>query len=220
MAIDVKICGLSDHQAMDAAIQGGARYVGFMFYPPSPRAVTPEQAIELGETVPPDRIKVGVMVDPDDEQIQQVLPAVDAIQLHGKETPERIRAIKQATGKLIIKSFSLGEPSDLLPLKAFAKVTDMILFDAKPPKSEGNLPGGNGLRFDWRLLDGLTLDRPWLLAGGLDVHNLADAVRLCGAGAVDVSSGVEASLGVKDNAKILDFLRLAAKLQPKASTAT
>lgn len=214
MAIDVKICGVKDPQAVKAVVDGGARYIGFIFYPPSPRAITAEQAIDLGRAVPADRIKVGVMVDPSDEQIERVLPALDAIQLHGKETPERVAAVKEATGKLIIRSTSVGDEEDLQPLKAYAEVADMILFDAKPPKPPGSLPGGNGLSFDWRLLEGLHLPCPWMLSGGLDAGNLADAVRLCGARRVDVSSGVEIEPGVKDIAKIRAFLDLAASLSP------
>ena len=214
MAVEVKICGLKDDLAVKAAVDGGARYIGFMFYPPSPRAVTPEQAIDLGRAIPADRLKVGVMVDPSDEGIEQVLPALDAIQLHGKETPERIKAIKEATGKLIYRSSSIGDKEDLLPLKAYAEVADMILFDAKPPKTTGSLPGGNGLSFDWRLLEGVDLPCPWMLAGGLNADNLADAVRLCGARRVDVSSGVESEPGIKDSTKIRAFLDLAATLTP------
>lgn len=212
MPIDVKICGLKDPEAMNAAIEGGAGYVGFIFYPPSPRAVTPKEAIALGKAVPPDRIKVGVTVDPDDHLIDQVLEAVDAIQLHGKETPERVREVKEKTGKVVIKALRIGEPEDLEPLAAYAEVADMILFDAKPPKTPGSLPGGNGLTFDWRLLDDLALDVPWLLSGGLDAANLEDAVRLCRAPAVDVSSGVEKAPGMKDVAKIQTFLERARDL--------
>jgi len=214
MAVDVKICGLSNHQTVDAAVKGGAQYIGFVFYPPSPRAVTPEQAIELGRAVPADRLKVGVLVDPDDQLIEQTLPALDAFQLHGRVTPERLAAIKQATGKTVIMGVSVGDASDLKPVAAYAEVADMIHFDAKPPKTPGSLPGGNGLSFDWRLLQGLKLPCPWLLSGGLHVDNLADAVRLCQAEIVDVSSGVETEPGVKDIAKIENFLTLAATLSP------
>ena len=214
MAVDVKICGLKTEASVDTAIQCGARYIGFMFYPPSPRAVTPDEALELGRAIPSDRFKVGVMVDPDDQLIEEALPAVDALQLHGRETPERVRMIKQATGKVIIKSLSLGDATDLIPVAAYTDVADMILFDAKPPSSDDSLPGGNGLRFDWRLLERFRLHCPWMLSGGLDADNLADAVRLCRAGIVDVSSGVEAERGVKDLGKIKRFLELAATLSP------
>ena len=214
MPIDVKICGLKDHLAMDAALDGGARYLGFMFYPPSPRSVAPEAAIELGRSVPSDRLRVGVMVDPDDRLVDQVLEALDAIQLHGRETVERVEAVKARTGKTVIKALRIGDADDLAPLGAYAEVADMILFDAKPPKTPGSLPGGNGLSFDWRLLQRLDLNVPWLLAGGLDVGNLDDAVRLCQAPAVDVSSGVENAPGRKDVAKIRAFLEKAAGLSP------
>jgi phosphoribosylanthranilate isomerase len=212
MAVDVKICGLKDHQAVAAAVAGGARYLGFVFYPPSPRAVTPEEAKELGGAVPADRVRVGVMVDPDDRLLDRTLPALDAIQLHGRETPARIEAVRRRTGKTVIRALRIGEAADLAPLDEVAAVADMILFDAKPPAHPGSLPGGNGLPFDWRLLQDLRLDLPWILSGGLDAANLADAVRLCRAPAVDVSSGVERAPGVKDIAKIGAFLASAAAL--------
>ncbi len=218
MAVDVKICGVKTNEAVQAAVSGGARYLGFMFYPSSPRSVTAEEAFELGKAVPSDRLKVGVTVDADDALIEQILPAVDAIQLHGKESPARVRAVKETTGKLIIKALRIGDAADLLPLPAYTEVADMILFDAKPPPTPGSLPGGNGLCFDWRLLERLSLHCPWMLAGGLHSDNLADAVRLCRAPAVDVSSGVEAEPGVKDLDKIRDFLDLATRLQPTASS--
>lgn len=212
MPIDVKICGLKDQHAIIAAIEGGARYLGFVFFPKSPRAVTPDDAIELGKAVPSDRVRVGVMVDPDDRLIDETLEALDAIQLHGRETPERVRAIREKTEKTVIKALRIGDAADLAPLDAFADVADMILFDAKPPKTPGSLPGGNGLAFDWRLLQDVALDRPWILSGGLDAANLADAVRLCRPQVVDVSSGVEIEPGVKDPGKIRTFLERAAAL--------
>ena len=214
MAVDVKICGLRNRQTVDAAVRAGAKFIGFNFYPPSPRAVTPEQAIDLGRTMPTDCVKVGVMVDPIDELIEQTLPALDAFQLHGRETLDRVQAIKDATGKTVIKGMSVGDRSDLEPVAAFAEVADMILFDAKPPKTAGSLPGGNGLSFDWRLLDGLKLPCPWILSGGLHADNLDDAVRLCRAQIVDVASGVESGPGIKDVGKIEQFLDIAASLSP------
>jgi len=216
MSINVKICGLKDHQAVEAAVQGGARYLGFIFYPRSPRAVTPEQAIDLGKSVPSNCIRVGVTVDPDDDLVDQVLVGLDAIQLHGKETPERVRAIKARTQKTVIKALRIGDADDLRPLNAYAEVADIILFDAKPPATPGSLPGGNGLSFDWRLLEGLTLDRPWILSGGLDQANVGAAVRLCRAASVDVSSGVESAPGVKDVTKIRTFLEHASALEATA----
>lgn len=212
MPIDVKICGLNDHPAVDAALEGGARYLGFIFYPPSPRAVTPKEALQLVQSVPADCLTVGVAVDPDDRLVDQLLEALAAIQLHGKETPERVREIKDRTGKTVIKALRIGDADDLRPLTAYAEVADLILFDAKPPKTPGSLPGGNGLTFDWRLLKNLDLEAPWILSGGLDASNLGDAVRLCRASAVDVSSGVESVPGQKDIAKIRAFLKRAQDL--------
>lgn len=216
MAVDVKICGLKDHLAVDAALDGGARYLGFNFYPPSPRSVTLEEAVELGRLVPANCVTVGVTVDPDDHLVDRVLEALGAIQLHGKETPERVQAVKARTGKTVIKALRIGNADDLRPLKAYAEVADMILFDAKPPKTPDSLPGGNGLSFDWRLLENLDLDVPWILSGGLDASNLADAVRLCRASAVDVASGVESAPGQKDVAKIQAFLEKARSLPSTA----
>jgi phosphoribosylanthranilate isomerase len=210
--VDVKICGLKNEETLRAAIEGGARYIGFNFYTPSPRAVTPEEALALGTFVPTDRIRVGVMVDPDDGLIDQASQALDAIQLHGRETPDRVREVKETTGKTVIKALRIKDFVDLAPLPSFAEVADIILFDAKPPSTPGSLPGGNGLAFDWRILQDLRLDTPWILSGGLDASNLSDAVRLCAACAVDVASGVETSPGVKDSAKIRDFLERAARL--------
>lgn len=212
--VDVKICGLKDEATLRAAIEGGARYIGFNFYPPSPRAVTPDEAFALGQAMPADRIRVGVMVDPDDDLITNTSNALDAIQLHGKETPSRVRAIKESTGKLVIKALRIKDAADLDPLPAFVDVADVILFDAKPPSTPDSLPGGNGLTFDWRLLQSLDLEVPWILSGGLDASNLSDAVQLCSASAVDVASGVERAPGVKDAAMIRDFLRRAAALSP------
>lgn len=210
--VDVKICGLKDHQAVDAAVQGGARYLGFVFYPRSPRAVTAREALELGSNLPADRIRAGVMVDPDDRLIEEASAALDAIQLHGKESPDRVLDVKKRTGKTVIKALRIGDAEDLAPLSSFADAADMILFDAKPPSTPGSLPGGNGLSFDWRLLQDMRLDVPWILSGGLDRSNLAEAVRLCRASAVDVSSGVESAPGVKDIAKIKAFLEHASAL--------
>lgn len=210
MPVDVKICGLKDRQAVEAAVEGGARYIGFIFYPRSPRAVTPREALELGKAVAVTR--VGVMVDPDDRLIDDAAPALDAIQLHGKETPERVAEVKARTGRTVIKALRIGDAGDLAPLKAYAEVADIILFDAKPPSTPGSLPGGNGLSFDWRLLEELDLAVPWILSGGLDAGNLAEAVHLCRAAAVDVSSGVESAPGLKDVTKIRAFLEQAAAL--------
>jgi len=208
--IDVKVCGLTDPEAVRAAAEGGARWLGFVFYPPSPRALTPAQAAALAALAPRRCTTVGVLVDPDDALLREILAEVplDALQLHGSQSPERIAAIKAATGCQVITSLSIATREDLAPVREHAEVADMLLFDAKA--SPEALPGGNGLAFDWRLLEGVQVQRPWLLAGGLNAANLAAAVRLCGARAVDVSSGVEAAPGRKDPAKIREFLEIAA----------
>jgi phosphoribosylanthranilate isomerase len=212
--LEVKVCGLTDAAAVEAAAAGGARWLGFVFYPPSPRALSPAQAAALAALAPESCRTVGVLVDPDDAQLEALLGAValDALQLHGAQTPERVAAIKAATGCLVIKALSIAEAEDLAPLAAYAEVADLLLFDARPPRDPAALPGGNGLRFDWRLLQDLRVDRPWLLAGGLNAANLESAVRLCGARAVDVSTGVEDRPGHKDPARIKQFLAVAAAL--------
>jgi phosphoribosylanthranilate isomerase len=214
MPVEVKVCGLTDARALAAAVEGGARWLGFIFYPPSPRALSPREAADLAAQAPAACSKVGVLVDPDDAQIDDILAQVplDCLQLHGAETPARVAAIKAHTGRLVIKALKIAVASDLFPIPGYAAVADMLLFDAKPPPDPGLLPGGNGLSFDWRLLQGLEVERPWLLSGGLSPDNLAAAVRLCAARAVDVSSGVERRPGEKDPARIRRFLEVAAGL--------
>jgi phosphoribosylanthranilate isomerase len=223
MALAVKICGLTDPEALAAAVDGGARWLGFVFYPPSPRALSPERAGDLVRTAPPDRTTVGVFVDPDDALLDRVLARVPlaALQLHGAESPERVRAIKVRTGCAVIKALQVAESGDLAAVPSYAAVADMLLFDARPPKDPASLPGGNGLAFDWRLLEDLRVGCPWLLSGGLSADNLAAAVMLCRPPAVDVSSGVESRPGCKDLAKVRRFLALAAALaapEPAACT--
>jgi phosphoribosylanthranilate isomerase len=212
--LDVKVCGLTDAAAVGAAAEGGARYLGFVFYPPSPRALSPAEAAPLVALAPPGCRTVGVLVDPDDAQLEALLRAVplDALQLHGAQTPERVAAIKAASGRLVIKALSVAGPEDLAPVAGYAEVADMLLFDARPPREPDALPGGNGQSFDWRLLADLRVARPWLLAGGLSAANLESAVRLSGARAVDVSTGVEDRPGHKNPAKIGQFLAVAAAI--------
>jgi phosphoribosylanthranilate isomerase len=219
MPVEVKVCGLTDARSLAAAALGGARWLGFIFYPPSPRALSPGQAAGLAAKAPAACIKVGVLVDPDDALLDEILNAVplDCLQLHGAETPARVAAIKARTGRTVIKAMKIAQAADLAPIPGYAAVADMLLFDAKPPPDPRLLPGGNGLCFDWRLLQGLAVERPWLLSGGLSADNLAAAVTLCAARAVDVSSGVEQRPGEKDPAKIAHFLEVAASLgQPAA----
>lgn len=207
MAVEVKICGITDEEAMDAAIEAEADYVGLVFYPPSPRAVTPERAAELVEFTPGEITKVGLFVDPDDSWLETVLTQVrlDLLQLHGNETPERIEAIRLEYGIPVMKVISIASADDLAAAEPFLAVTDRLLFDAKPPKG-ATLPGGNATSFDWTILQGRKWGVPWMLAGGLTPANVAEAIRISGAMAVDVSSGVESAPGVKDAEKIRAFI--------------
>jgi phosphoribosylanthranilate isomerase len=209
--IEVKVCGLTDTEALAAAAEGGARWLGFVFYPPSPRSLTPEQAAPLAAAAPPNSVRVGVVVDPDDAELDDILDLVplDALQLHGAESPARVAAIRANTGLLVIKALKIADREDLAPVGDYAEVADLLLFDAKPAQPTCRLPGGNGESFDWELLRDLKVARPWLLSGGLAPDNLETAVRLSGARAVDVSSGVEARPGHKDPAKIRRFLEVA-----------
>ncbi|WP_411839296.1 phosphoribosylanthranilate isomerase [Paracoccus sp. ME4] len=204
---EVKICGLTEAAHVAAAVDAGARFLGFVFFPKSPRAVTPEQAAVLAADVPVGFARVGLFVDPDDALLDEVLSAVplDVIQLHGHETPDRVAAVKARCGLPVMKAVGLSGPEDLSQLIDYGVVADMLLVDAKPPK-DAVLPGGNGLAFDWRLLSGRRWLRPWMLAGGLTPENVAEAVRLTGAPIVDVSSGVESAPGVKDVVRIRAFV--------------
>lgn len=209
-SVQAKICGLNDAVSVQAAINGGAAYIGMVFFPPSPRSVTPGQAGKLTQSVPSSVKIVGLFVDPDDALIQSVLDGVklDLIQLHGSETPDRIREIKGTFATPVMKALKIAEKADLEAIKDYQNVADMLLFDAKAPKTmENALPGGNGLIFDWRMLTDLSLPLPWMLAGGLDADNVAEAVLISGARCVDTSSGVEIKPGLKDPAKISRFLK-------------
>ena len=194
---------------------GGAAFVGLNFYPPSPRYLAPEEAARLAARAGPATARVGVFVDPNDELLAQVLRIVplDMIQLHGSETPGRVAEIRGRFERPVMKAIKIAGPEDLAAVESYLPVSDRLLFDAKAPKSMANaLPGGNALAFDWRLLAGRRWARPWMLSGGLEAANLAEAVRISGATAVDVSSGVESAPGVKDPARIADFLAAASRL--------
>ncbi|RCW88908.1 phosphoribosylanthranilate isomerase [Paracoccus lutimaris] len=207
MSTTVKICGLTSPEGVAAAVSAGARYLGFVFFARSPRHVTPEQAAALAAEVPLGIAKVGLFVNPDDALLQTVLAQVplDMIQLHGSESPARVTEVRALTGLPVIKAVGVAEPRDLDALWDYGLVADMLLIDAKPPK-DAELPGGNGLAFDWRLLAGRQILKPWLLAGGLTPENVTQALRLTRAPGVDVSSGVESAPGVKDPERIRDFI--------------
>lgn len=214
MAVQVKICGLNEPEGLRAAVTGGARYVGFVFYPASPRSVAPLLAAELARMVPTGVRTVALFVDPDDEFLEAVLGSVpiDTVQLHGRETPRRVAEVKQRYGLPVMKAIKVGGPEDLELALEHAQVADRLLFDAKPPPKVAALPGGNGIAFDWTLLAGRSWPRPWMLSGGLNADNLAEAVRVTGATALDVSSGVEDRPGHKDPVLIREFLARAAAL--------
>jgi phosphoribosylanthranilate isomerase len=213
MALEVKICGLKDAASVDAAVGGGARLTGFVFFPPSPRYLTPEAAAPLVARVPKGVTSVGLVVDLDDAAIEAILAkaALDMLQLHGQETPERVTAVRKRFGLPVMKAVALSAAEDIAKARTYEAVADRLLFDAKPPKG-ATRPGGNALAFDWELLRGTTWKLPWLLAGGLDAGNLKEAVSVSGAPGVDVSSGVETSPGVKSLAKIEEFLATARTL--------
>jgi len=210
--VRAKICGINDARAMAAAVAGGAAFVGLVFYPPSPRALAPEAAAALAAQVPEGVAKVGLFVDADDAHIAAALgPArLDMLQLHGAESPARVEALKAAHGLPVMKAVKIAGPEDLAAAEPYVGVADWLLFDAKAPASMPEaLPGGNALSFDWQLIAGRDWPCPWMLSGGLTAANLAEAVAVSGARAVDVSSGVEDRPGRKNPDKIRDFLAAA-----------
>lgn len=207
MSVKAKICGISTPDAMQAALAGGARWVGLVFFPKSPRNVSIATAAELSRMVGTGTRVVGLFVDPTDALLDEVTGQVplDLIQLHGSETPDRVAAIKARFNLPVMKAVKVAEAADLDAAKIYEPVADLLLFDAKPPKG-AVLPGGNGVSFDWSLLTGRTWAKPWMLSGGLDPDNVTDAIRATGATSVDVSSGVEDAPGVKSPARIRAFL--------------
>jgi phosphoribosylanthranilate isomerase len=214
MSVAAKICGLSSEAAVAAAVEGGAAFLGFNFYPPSPRAVSPERAAELCSAVPSGVQRVGLFVDAEDDAIRAVLDIapIDILQFHGHESPKRVADVKRRFGRPVMKSIAVAAPEDVLAAARYEAAADMLLFDAKPPRRADALPGGNGLAFDWHLIAGHQWRRPWMLSGGLTAELLAEAVRISGAAAVDVSSGVERRPGDKDPDKIREFLAVARSL--------
>ena len=209
--IRVKICGLRTGADVAAAASAGASYVGFVFYPKSPRNVSFQEAAALAVDVPMGVAKVALVVNADDAFLDDLTAAVplDMLQLHGSETPTRVAEVKARYGLPGMKAVGIADASELAQIDAYAAVADQVLIDAKPPK-DADLPGGNGLAFDWTLLAGRKYwTVPWMLAGGLTADNVAEAVRRTGATQVDVSSGVEGSVGVKDAGLIAAFVAAA-----------
>jgi phosphoribosylanthranilate isomerase len=218
MALLVKICGLSTPEMLDVALDAGADLVGFVFFPPSPRNLDMATARVLGRRVAGRAGKVALAVDPDDALLAAIVEALDPdmLQLHGRELPERVAAVKSRFGLPVMKALPVAEAADLAAVPAYAPVADRLLFDARPPR-EANRPGGLGQPFDWRLLENLDPGLPFMLSGGLDPDNVAAALALTRAGAVDVSSGVERAPGIKDADKIRAFIRVAREAANAAS---
>ncbi len=215
MPVEVKICGVNSPAALGAAVAGGGDYVGFNFYPPSPRYVTPEAARKIAGAAPESVTKVGVVVDLDDAALAAILEGapLDMLQLHGREGPERVAEIRARFALPVMKAVKIAGADDVAAARAYCAVAERLLFDAKPPKDMTDaLPGGNALALDWQLLAGTAWPIPWMLSGGLDADNRAEAVRTSGARALDVSSGVEDRPGRKSPDKIRAFLAAAKAL--------
>jgi phosphoribosylanthranilate isomerase len=210
MSLIVKICGLSTRETLDAALDAGADMVGFVFFPPSPRHLGLEKARELGKQAKGRAVKVALSVDADDATLENIIDALqpDILQLHGKETVARVRDIKQRFSLPVVKALAVETPADLAALPGYAAVADRILFDARAPK-HATRPGGLGAAFDWHVLENLDLKIPFMVSGGLNVGNVAEALRVTRAGGIDVSSGVESALGIKDPDMIRAFIRAA-----------
>ena len=206
MPAQVKICGLTTPDAVRAAAR--ADYAGFVFYPPSPRNLSPQQAAALANALPPAVRRVALVVDTDDASLAALLRdfAADILQLHGDETPARVATIRERFGLPVMKAIAVREAGDVARASAYYAVADRLLFDARPPERPGALPGGNAEPFDWRLLAGQTFPLPGMLSGGLTPENVAAAIAISAAPAVDVSSGVEVRPGLKDPAKIAAFI--------------
>jgi phosphoribosylanthranilate isomerase len=210
MPLIVKICGLSTRETLDVALDAGADMVGFVFFPPSPRHLSLETARDLGKRARRRASKVALTVDADDATLANIVEALepDILQLHGTETVARLRDIKQKFALPVMKVLAVQTPADLLSLPGYAAVADRILFDARAAK-EATRPGGLGAVFDWRVLENLDLKLPFMVSGGLNAGNVAEAVRATRAGGVDVSSGVERTPGIKDPEMIRAFIRAA-----------
>jgi phosphoribosylanthranilate isomerase len=206
MTLDIKICGLKTEAAVDAALAGGATHIGFIFFDKSPRHIGLDAAARLRERAKGKALAVAVTVDADDAALDAIVAAMspDMVQLHGKETPARAAEVKKRLGLPVMKAFSISDAGDLERTASYRGIADRFLFDARPPKGS-DLPGGNGVSFDWRLLAALDPGVEYMLSGGLNAGNIADALRLASPPGIDISSGVESVPGVKDPALIAKF---------------
>jgi phosphoribosylanthranilate isomerase len=220
MSLIVKVCGLSTPETLDVAVDAGADMVGFVFFPPSPRHLGLDTARALGKHVRRRAVKVALTVDADDATLADIVEALqpDILQLHGRETVARLRDIKQKFGLQVMKALAVETAADLASLPLYAAVADRILFDARAPK-EATRPGGLGAVFDWHVLENLDLELPFMVSGGLNADNVAEAVRATRAGGVDVSSGVERAPGIKDPEMIRNFIRAARMIDKSAALA-
>ena len=210
MPLTVKICGLKNADTLEAALVAGADMVGFVFFPPSPRHLGLEGARVLGEQVAARARKVALTVDADDQLLSQIVGVLrpDMLQLHGKESPERVAVVRSRFGLPVMKAVPVASRGDLGAVRQYARVADRLIFDARAPQ-EATRPGGLGKPFDWTLLAGLDMSVPFMLSGGLDASNVAEAISVTKAPGVDVSSGVEREPGVKDANKIREFIAAA-----------
>ena len=205
--MDIKICGLSNNESIDAVIAGGATHMGLIFFEKSPRHVSLEQAQSLSQHAGTRIQKVAVSVNADDEYMAEIVSAMqpDILQLHGNEMPDRVAELKSKYNLPVMKAFAISQTSDFEKLAPYIAIADKFLFDAKPPKGS-QLPGGNGVAFDWEIMDALPNNVPYMLSGGLDASNVCEAVKRSHAKAVDISSGVESAAGVKNIKLIEEFL--------------
>lgn len=208
MDIRVKICGLKEPEHVAVAAEAGAAYVGFVFFEKSPRNVSLERARDLAVEVPVGVAKVALTVNADNAFLDKLVETVplDMLQLHGQESPERVQEVRSRFGLPVMKAIGIADAEDVAKIDAYGAVADQLLVDAKPPKN-AELPGGNGLSFDWRLVNRKYWPRPWMLAGGLTADNVAEAIKMTGARQLDLSSGVESAPGVKDVGLIRAFMK-------------
>lgn len=209
MKTGVKICGVKTKEALDAAIQNKAQFIGFVFVDESPRYIDPYMVAQLARHIPSTIKTVGLFVNPTDQELDHALSttSIQFIQLHGSETPRRVQEIKQRFNRPIIKSFPVSTKADLEAYEPFLGLIDLVIFDAKPPKSDGKMTGGSGMSFDWRVLENAQIKLPWMLAGGLNPKNLSKALAITGAPNLDVSSGVEHTRGEKSPKLIKEFMQ-------------
>jgi phosphoribosylanthranilate isomerase len=217
--IQVKICGLTTPEAAVDVAEAGASYIGLVLFPPSPRFVDAERARQIADAVPPCVTRVALVVDPDDALVDEAVGAgVDMLQLHGTEAPERVADLKNRTGLPVMKAIGIRDADDLAQIDRYVGVSDQLLIDTKPPKG-ATRPGGNAVPFDWTLIAGREWPLPWMLAGGLTIENVAEAIRVSGANQLDLSSAVESAPGVKDPDLVRAFMRAVRLATPSTFSA-